>query len=361
MSYGFLFGLADDTLNIYLSGLPLSRLREPSTGQERIRHILDWVRKLASRLPVQSGMAQSGCDYGMVHVKELRPSASVVHQPHEAEVYWLNVYGPQKVEKLGRRRVLSVPCWHVEELPGGAVLWLTRPTPVDFDTEEAREAQARALVHLRPELSLEETLAALRERSRAFQPLEPHFHPEVAPLLRLYVEREGLATRRRTLERFNAFQPPEVTEWLLLANAPPSDVGDESLSSPEFWKQVHRSLFLLLGKQIASLQVATPATLPQVDLHTWLRHWSYADDKDKASYTSALGLYLALLMVHHLHGRWVPRRNLEESYVVLGSRAWLPLVRARHLLESEESALTASLTQFYLHAARFASEPPHIK
>jgi hypothetical protein len=60
--------------------------------------------------------------------------------------------------------------------------------------------------------------------------------------------------------------------------------------------------------------------------------------------------------VQYLKGTWVPRRNLDESYVVLGDRAWLPLVRARHLLESEEAALNASLTQLYLTAARFASQ-----
>jgi len=56
--------------------------------------------------------------------------------------------------------------------------------------------------------------------------------------------------------------------------------------------------------------------------------------------------------VEHLGGRWVPRRNLDEAYVALGSRAFLPFLRARHYLQSEQSVLDYSMSQFFREAER---------
>lgn len=66
----------------------------------------------------------------------------------------------------------------------------------------------------------------------------------------------------------------------------------------------------------------------------------------------AAGAYLGEILVTHLGGRWVPRRDLAESQVVVGSKAWLPFLRARHRLHDRQSILDHSLTQFYRVAAR---------
>jgi hypothetical protein len=63
-------------------------------------------------------------------------------------------------------------------------------------------------------------------------------------------------------------------------------------------------------------------------------------------------------MVRHLGGRWVPRRKLEETQVVVGGRAWLPFLRARHLLSAEEAWMEYSLTQLYQVAATLACRFP---
>ena len=57
----------------------------------------------------------------------------------------------------------STPAWRVEELPNGCVLLVTWPTAADFASDEARRAQARAHVHLRPDLDFDTVLRRLPE------------------------------------------------------------------------------------------------------------------------------------------------------------------------------------------------------
>jgi hypothetical protein len=114
-------------------------------------------------------------------------------------VFWLNVFGPKLVESVGRQRMLSTPAHRVEELPNGAILLVTWPIAADSASQEARLAQSRAHAHLRPDLDFKAVLSALRERSAALVPVEPRFHPDVAPLLSLVVERIALHERQRKL------------------------------------------------------------------------------------------------------------------------------------------------------------------
>jgi hypothetical protein len=60
-----------------------------------------------------------------------------------------------------------------------------------------------------------------------------------------------------------------------------------------------------------------------------------------------------------LGGRWVPRRNWEESMVVVGDRAWLPFLRARHALQGREAPLDYSCTQLFRVAQRLARAQAH--
>jgi hypothetical protein len=64
---------------------------------------------------------------------------------------------------------------------------------------------------------------------------------------------------------------------------------------------------------------------------------------------------LGEMLGDHLDGRWVMRKNLEESVVIVGERAWLPFVRARHFAKSKQSVLDASLMKFFREAERHAS------
>jgi hypothetical protein len=64
------------------------------------------------------------------------------------------------------------------------------------------------------------------------------------------------------------------------------------------------------------------------------------------------------LLVKHLGGHWVPRRSLLEAAVVVGARAWLPFLRAHHLLQGPCNSLGKSLDftlcQLFHQAVRLA-------
>jgi hypothetical protein len=86
--------------------------------------------------------------------------------------------------------------------------------------------------------------------------------------------------------------------------------------------------------------------------------------RDRDFFARALGAYLGMALVRRLGGRWLPRRNLEESAVVIGPWAWLPFLRGRHHVQSIEAVVDYSLTQFFNYARRMrdlAWAPPPLR
>ena len=341
-------------VNLWL--LPFDFLREPGRAEKRAEHIVSFVRALAAHLPLSHGLGHSFTDF---HLSSDPIAADLHAKPRIQEAFWLNVYGPQMVEQVGRQRMLSTPAFHLEELPGGGVLWLTRPTPADFDTEEARLAQARALVHLRPELSLDSTLAALRKRSLEFTPIPMEFDPLVADILRLEVDFQGLLGGRRALiERFNRYHPPPVSEWIPASQAPAPDTDVKAAIDTYHGLYAEQLIALFHEEEPLVLKDSVDA-LPRMDFRLWHYRWpNRVDNEQREILVRALGGWLGRLLVYFLGGRWVPRKNVEEAAVVIGDRAWLPFLRARHALQNPEAPLNYSCSQFFRVAQQFAGPQP---
>jgi hypothetical protein len=184
----------------------------PDQGKERTQHLVSLVTALANVLhPL----------YGYAHIQA---DASLGTDPHTSdsfapigvyEIHWLNIYGKNLVEQLGRERVLSTPCFHCEELAGGGVLLLSRPTPLDYASDEARMDQAAALAHLRSDVTYEQALAMLRQRSVTLFPTKD-WDSDIADILEIIVTSNSLEERLRQTVEFNTYRPPEVSEWLPL-------------------------------------------------------------------------------------------------------------------------------------------------
>ena len=222
---------------------------------------------IASCLPLSFGLGHSFTDLRL----GTDPRQKDLSTPRPIyETFWLNVYGPAMVQAIGRERLLSTPAALMEELPHGAVLWLTRPTPADFDSEEARLAQARALVHLRPELSLDSTLATLRQRSLEFTPVPMEFDPDVADILRIEADFQGVVGGKRSLvERFNRYHPPAVSEWLPASQAPAPDVDNVQAAIDTYEGLYAEQLVALFHTDVPQVMEGTLEALPRLDWRLW--------------------------------------------------------------------------------------------
>jgi hypothetical protein len=339
-------------LDLMTTVQPLSFFAET----ERCNRFVEMVRAWSSRYPVSHAAAHSMADKALAGAPNFGRDDKTSRRDgfdRIYEVFWLNVFGPKLVESVGRERMLSTPAWRVEELPNGSILLVLRPTVTDFASDESREAQARAHVHLRPDLDYPTVLHTLRERSAALAPTEPRFHPDVAPLLSRVVDDVAIHERQRKIAELNAYQPPEPQEWRPADSALPPDMDDPERAR-ERYSDLAERLIALLHTKVPSVFDATPESLTEVDFHFWHDQFPRVFEREhiEAHAVPAIGAYLGEVLVRHLGGRWLPRKKLEEAQVLVGTRVWLPFVRARHYMRSCQSLLDSSLTQLYRVAER---------
>jgi len=356
-----ILGLTDNYHIIYISFEiePLSFFAR----EERCRSFVELIRAWLSRYPAPSALAHSSADFHLAGAPLYGRSEETWDRDGYDNVYqlcWLNVFGPQLVEKLGRERVLSTPAHRVEELPNGSILLVSWPTAADFASEPARVAQARALVHLRPELDFDSVLATLRERSAALAPVEPRFHPDIAPLLSRMVDHAPFAERQRKIAEFNAYQPPTPEEWLPAKAALPADVPDPEAARAAY-STAAEHLVALLHSSAPSVFTETPESLTDVDFYFWREEFPRVFERVAidTSAVPAAGAYLGEVLVRRLGGRWLPRKNFQEAQVLVGQRVWLPFLRAHRYLQTLQSLLDYSLTQLYREAERHRLPPGH--
>ncbi|MBU8900770.1 hypothetical protein DRW03_35690 [Corallococcus sp. H22C18031201] len=325
------------------------------SGVDSCRTLVSVARDWAARYPVPYSSAHSIVD------EQLAGSPSFGRRERDArrdgfdkiyELFWLNIFGPKLVESVGRERVLSTPAHLVEELPNGSVLLVLWPTPAEFANDDARVAQARAHVHLRPDLDFDTVLRTLRERSAALVPVEPRFHPDVAPFLSRLPDEFAISERQRKIAEFNAFRPPEPEEWMPVAL--PSDVASPERVL-ESYGDLSEGLVAVLHTEVPSIMDETPESLTDLDFHFWKTHFPerYTRDVIEGHTIPALGVYLGDVLVRRLGGTWVLREKMEESQVRVGKRVWLPFLRARRYMQSRQSLLEYSLTQYFKEAERY--------
>jgi hypothetical protein len=343
-------------LSIWVAVQPLSFFE----GEDRCREFVDMVCAWASHYPVTHAVANSLAEDQLAEADSIEPGDAASRSEAGdtiSEVCWLNVFGSKLVERVGRERVLSTPAHRVEELPDGAVLVVTWPTAADFASEEAREAQARAWVHLRPDLEYATVLRTLRERSAALTSVEPRFHPDVAALLSRVVERVPLSQRQRQIAEFNAYQPPEPDEWLPADGALPSDVSDPMAERAQY-SLLAEQMVALLHTHVPSVFEQTPESLTDADAWFWSENFPETFERHAIDTRAvpAVGAYLGQVLVRRLGGEWIPRQKLEEVQVRVGERVWLPFVRAQRYMRSRQSLLDCSLTQLYREAERHLGE-----
>jgi len=327
---------------------------EGSSSLLHAAEMVELISEIARVCPPLYGFAHAKGDLGL----GTDPHVSHPTAPYEVyEAHWLNVYGCDMVERIGRDRVLSTPAVALKELTDGGVIFVTSPTPADFATDSSRVAQARALTHLRPEIALDDALARLRTRSAKLAPVQRDWDPDIAELLECTLDNVAFSERQTETARLNTYRPPEVTEWLPASNALPPDVDDVEITIERYEGLYAERVAALLHKDIPAVMKATAASLPHVDHHLWALDYPgqfKRPDLDN-DMVPALGAYLGLVLRRNLGGRWVPRRDLNESQLIVGDRAYLPFLRVWRELRSKQSILDYSMTKLYRDAERHTS------
>ncbi|GEL75468.1 hypothetical protein [Myxococcus virescens] len=353
VSLSLTLGLAqtEPDLSVSLNVQPISFFAQ----EEASRGFVAVARAWATRYPSHYAAAHSTADWGLTDDPAFgRDDATWKRDGFDKiyELFWLNIFGPKLVESVGRERMLSTPAHLVEELPNGSVLMVLWPTAAEFASEEARVVQARAHVHLRPDLDFDTVLSTLRERSAALVPVEPRFHPDVAPFLMRMPDEFGISERQRKIAELNAFRPPVPEEWLPVAH--PSDVANPERVL-ESYGDLSEGLVAVLHTDVPSIMEETPESLTDLDFHFWKTHFPerYTREVLDGHTIPALGVYLGDVLVRRLGGTWVLRAKMEESQVRVGKRIWLPFLRARRYMQSRASLLEYSLTQFFKEAERY--------
>jgi len=296
--------------------------------------------------------------YGWGHSDE---DIRLANEPHVTDalaplelvqVYWLTILGASMVDKLGRDRVASAPAYRVERLNNGSVLIVTSPFPTECLSAVAREAQARALHHLRPNLPFDPILHDLLDRTSKLQPFSEQLNPDFTELFRMIIDSVPLAERRAKQMELSAYRPHESTEWRPASEALPPDVPGVNEAIDYFHRQA-QTFIAGYHDQIPDLMEADPNTLPRIDVFFYSNDYLRQDPATlQKLMVPTLGAYLGTVLERYLDGRWVPRRNLEESQVIIGDRAWLPFLRVRHFLQSKPAAIDFSLTSCYHEAER---------
>ncbi|MFY2562221.1 hypothetical protein ACN469_31800 [Corallococcus terminator] len=289
MSLRLRFPPLHPSLQVWIDVHPLALFAEKAG----CRSFIEMVRAWAIHYPTPYASAHSMADRELAGFPHFDREAEVSRRDGFDKVYavcWLNVFGPKLVETVGRERMLSTPAYLVEELPNGSVLLVLRPTAADFDSEESRVAQARAHVHLRPDLDFDTVLRTLRERSAAFVPVEPRFHPDLAPLLARLPDEFGISERQRKIAELNAFRPPDPEEWLPVAL--PSDVENPERVLTSYG-DLSEGLVAVLHTKVPSIMDATPESLTDLDFYFWQESFPerYERQLIDGHTTPALGAY----------------------------------------------------------------------
>jgi hypothetical protein len=162
-----------------------------------------------------------------------------------------------------------------------------------------------------------------------------------------------ISERQRKIAELNAWRPPEPDEWLPADAALPPDVPDADFVRGQY-DDLAEGLVALLHTDVPSVFEASPASLTDLDAHFWCTDFlkNRLPEVIDEHLMPAVGAYLGEVLVKHLGGQWIPRKKLEESQVRVGSRVWLPFLRAHKSMRSCQSLLDFSLTQFFRAAQR---------
>jgi len=114
--------------------------KDPKKDQENLNTVIEVSKKLWQSFP-KNLIYMSGIylEFGDAIV-EKQNSKYVIKQ-----LGWLNFFGKEKVEEIGREKLLSAPAYKVEELEDGAIVVLLSPTMYEDNSDHTLEKLVKHL------------------------------------------------------------------------------------------------------------------------------------------------------------------------------------------------------------------------
>ncbi len=325
--------------------IPFSLLNDLKSAER----VLTLTKALCGACPPIYGWGHSEEDMRLAN----DPHSTDASAPQELlEVYWLTIFGAQMVKKLNRSHVVATPAYRIEVLDNESVIIVTSPLPGECLSPAARESQAKALAHLRPDKPADQILKNLLDRSAKLQPVEEHGDPDLAELFRMIVDSVPLSDRRATALELKSYHIPEISEWRTASEALPSNVDDIAETVDSYHRQ-GQTFVARFHDEIPGLMEAEPDVLPRIDGYFYSRDHVRKDTPAlQLLLIPTLGAYLGTMIERLLDGRWIPRRNSEESQIIVGDRAWLPFLRVKRYLQSKQAVIDYSFTKYYREVER---------
>lgn len=83
------------------------------------------------------------CVYGDTYLDESPLSANGIKTGRLEEIFWVNGFGPEMAEQIGRERLLHAPAWRIDECDDGGIFLWEAPLPLSPEKQQV-DAQLRA-------------------------------------------------------------------------------------------------------------------------------------------------------------------------------------------------------------------------
>jgi hypothetical protein len=214
-------------------------------------------------------------------------------------IYWANLLGPEYVAMLGRKQLLSAPCFRLEELPDGGMLLLTSPSPLGLLSRDNLQARHKLRQYLGEDL----------------------FYPS-----------QAVSTR---VPKFKGDPSPRGTDRDLLISFDPGK-AEKKAQAQNFIDNAEDLASLLIDElanqgKILDYNLSSLRILDQILLHK--REAGEALDEFSAKMFAA---YAGEVAKRALEGQWIVDEVTSEAALRIKDAKIYPLSRVFKFWESEE-------------------------
>jgi len=221
-------------------------------------------------------------------------------------IYWANFLGPEYVAMLSRERLMSAPCFRIQDLPDGGMLILTSQTPLDPSSPDNRDAQRKVRQYLGEDIFYPSEVTSMRVPEFRFSS-----SPSSADQGVLIVSKSDLEKKRANSQNF-------IENAQDLATLLREELAEQGVDLDQSLNSLHALDQVLLQK----------------------RETREALDEFSASMYAA---YAGEVAIRAFNGNWVVEETTGEVALQIKDNRVFPVVRVFKFWESEEKDVFSTI------------------